>query len=409
VPEYSYEALTEAGSVEHGEMDAESETELESALRSQGQFLIRASPREAKPGARQGDRKRRITDGSVPRKELLAFTEYLWGSAQAGIPILTTLEDVELQLESKRLRRIVAQMREAMVEDGKSLSESMAEHPKAFPALYVGTVQAGETTGQLDYVLGQLVDYLQWQQEINVQIRQATLYPIIVITVMLGLVALLLLYVYPRLEPIFTGYAIELPVPTRAVLATGDFLQTRGLMLVGGIVGVIAGWFLIGRTRRGRYAIDTIKLRMPIFGRLIHELEMARVVTYMGLFYRTGIDLLRGLSLTEQIVGNVRVVEAIGRARVAISGGDSIAHAFAETRLFPAVVVRSFAMGEATGKLDESLERARVYYAREVPAAVRRMLAALQPLLIIVIGAVIATIALSIFLPIMRIYEAVSP
>jgi type II secretory pathway component PulF len=103
------------------------------------------------------------------------------------------------------------------------------------------------------------------------------------------------------------------------------------------------------------------------------------------------------------------VVEAIGRARVAISGGDSIAHAFAETRLFPAVVVRSFAMGEATGKLDESLERARVYYAREVPAAVRRMLAALQPLLIIVIGAVIATIALSIFLPIMRIYEAVSP
>lgn len=174
-------------------------------------------------------------------------------------------------------------------------------------------------------------------------------------------------------------------------------------------VGALVGWTLIGRTSSGRLAIDTIKLRLPIFGKLLHQLEMARIVTYMALFFRTGIDLLRGLELLEEIIKNSRVAKAVREARGAIIGGDSMAHALSATGLFPVIVVRSFAMGETTGKLDESLERARVYYAREVPSAVRRMLTALQPLLIIMVGGVIAIVALSIFLPVVQIYQALSP
>jgi type IV pilus assembly protein PilC len=166
-------------------------------------------------------------------------------------------------------------------------------------------------------------------------------------------------------------------------------------------------WRLYGRTTVGRLRIDTLKLKMPIFGRLNHELEMARLVTYMGLFYRTGVDLLRGLALLEQMMTNARIARAVGQARAEIAGGDSIAHALASTKLFPTVVIRSFALGESTGKLDESLERARVYYAREVPAAVRRMLTALQPVLIVFLGGILGLVAMSIFLPILEIYKSV--
>ena len=179
------------------------------------------------------------------------------------------------------------------------------------------------------------------------------------------------------------------------------------MFVLAGIAAVVFLWRLYGGTESGRMRIDSFKLKMPVFGRLIHELEMARLVTYMGLFYRTGVDLLRGLALLEQMMTNKRVARAVGQARTEISGGDSIAHALAGTKLFPTVVIRSFALGESTGKLDESLERARMYYAREVPASVRRMLTALQPVLIVFLGGIIALVAMSIFVPIIRIYQSV--
>jgi type IV pilus assembly protein PilC len=412
---WEYEALTSTGSVTRGRMDAESEYEVEERLRSKGDFLIRlealdaeagrAAPEDAGEPPRAGPR----TDGVVSRKELLAFTEFLWGSLTAGIPILSALEDVEVQLDSKRMRRIVAEIRGAISAEGKSLSEALAEHPQAFPSLYVGTVEAGESTGQLDVVLQHLVDYLEWQQEITIQVRQATLYPAILLLVMLGLVSMLVTFVFPRLLPVFAGFNVELPLPTRIVFRTGMLLRENWRWLVFGIASVTGVFLLMRRTGPGRLLIDTWKLRMPIFGPLVHQIEMSRVVTYIALFYRAGIDLLRGLGVLEQIIENRRVARAIAEARGRITGGESIARAFAATGLFPQVVIRSLVLGESTGRLDEALDRARAYYAREVPAAVRRLLTALQPLLILVLGLILGVVALSIFLPMMRIYQEIGP
>lgn len=414
MPEFTYEALTAAGSVTTGRMEAIDENGVEATLRRRGEYLIRAetvapAPDEAdaEPPPRAVRAPRKVTDGTIGRKEMLAFTEYMWGSAQAGIPILTTLGDLEAQVDSKRMKKIVLEVRDAMVEEGKSLSEALAEHPKAFPSLYIGTIEAGETTGQLDYALKQLVDYIEWQQEITLQIRQATLYPIIVLVVMAALVVLLLTYVYPKLLPIFTGFGVELPLATRVVLGSGEFLSRYWTWLLGVAAATPVLLRLVGLSERGRLLLDTAKLKMPVFGPLIHQLEMARLVTYMALFYKTGVDLIRGFGLLEGMMTNRRVALAIGQARDSISGGDSIAQSLARTGLFPSVVIRSFALGESTGKLDESLERARAYYAREVPAAVRRMLATLQPLLIIVLGGILGMIAMSIFMPIMSIYQSI--
>ena len=407
MPNYAYEALTDQGIVEKGEASAAGEPELEAQLRLQGHFLIRAEPRDEERSRETEARPRTRSDGKVNRKDLFAFTEYLGGSTQAGIPILTTLEDLEVQLDTELMRRITRDLRLSMSEEGMTLSEAMSEHPKAFTRLYVATIEAGETTGQLDYAIQQLVEYLEWNREIGIQIRQATLYPVIVLCVMAALVVLLVTFVYPKLLPVFAGFDVELPWPTRVVMGTGSFLRERWMLVIGSIVGVIAGWRMFGRTARGRLAIDTLTLKMPVFGPLMNDLEMARLVTYMGLFYRTGVDLLRGLALLEQMMTNTRLAGAVSQARLEIAGGESIAQALGASRLFPTIVIRSFALGESTGKLDESLDRARLYYAREVPASVRRMLTALQPLLVVFVGGMIALIAMSIILPIVRIYQSV--
>jgi type II secretory pathway component PulF len=325
----------------------------------------------------------------------------------SGIPILTTLTDVEVQVSTKRFRKIIAEIRDSMTQDGKSLSESLAEHPKAFPEVYIVTIEAGELTGQLDYALQQLVEFLEWRHEIRLQLRQTSIYPGIILMVLAGLLVVLTTFVYPRLLPVFQSFDTELPLPTRIVMGLGSFVTAYWMHMIGAVVGVIVLFRVVYRTERGRLLIDSARLKVPIFGKLLHQIEMARLVTHLSLFFRTGIDLLRGLDLLERLSTNRRISRAVRRSREAVIQGESLTRAFSETGLFPPIVLRGLALGEATGKLDETLDRARAYYAREVPAAVKAMLAALQPLLIVVVGATILFVALSIFMPILNIYEGI--
>lgn len=400
MPRFAYEALSASGSLLRGAMPAADETELEERLRSQGSYLIRAEVEKAER-ARSAR-----TDGRVDRRELLGFTEYLSASIEAGIPILSTLEDVNRRLQTRRMRRIVDEIRASMSDEGHSLSEAIAEHPKAFSPLYISTVAAGEATGHLDYALNQLVEYLDWQQEIRSQFRQATVYPAIVLLAMGVLIGILVGFVFPRLFPILASFDVELPWATRVLMEVATFLQERWIQLLGGIVALIAALVLARQTPRGRLVLDQVLLKIPVFGHLIHQINMARFVTYLALFYRTGVELLHGLQLVEDMMENSVVARAVRRAREQVSAGETMAGAFSNTGLFPTVVVRSIALGETTGSLDQALGRAKSYYDREVPASVKRMLTALQPALVVVMGAIIMVVALSIFLPILTIYQS---
>lgn len=405
MPEFSYEALSESGAVTRGSMPAESEQELEERLRSQGSYLMTArlvgSPED---GAGVGARS--VTDGKIDRREMLGFTEYVASSVQAGIPILSTLDDATERMSSKRMKRIAAEIQTSMSDEGRSLSEALQEHPKAFDALYVSTVAAGEATGHLDYALNQLVEYLDWQQEIRSQLRQATVYPAIVLVAMAVLITILVGFVFPRLFPVLSNFDVDLPWPTLLIMSVADFLETWWPHLLGGLIGLVAGLALIRRTARGRRVLDAITLRVPVFGPLVHQINMARFVTYLALFYRTGVELLHGLEMVEEMMDNQVVADAVRQARLDVAQGETLATAFGASGLFPAVVVRSIALGERTGSLDQALGRAKAYYDREVPAAVKRMLTGLQPLLVVVMGGLIVIIALSIFLPILTIYQS---
>ena len=401
MPDFFYKALTNTGEVHTGWMTAPDERDVEERLRSGGSYLVSAEERA------QAKKAPTHTDGRVNRKQLLAFVEYLAGSAQVGMPILTTLTDVGGRLESKLLRKIVGELHYALSEEGKSLSEAMAQHPIAFPTVYIATIEAGEASGRLDFVLHQLVEYLDWQETISGQVKQATMYPLIVLSAVGGLIILLVTFVFPRILPVLLSRTTVLPLPTRIVMAVSGALRTYWWILMLLIGGGVFGFRILRKTDRGSLAIDRVLLNLPIFGRLLHEVNMARVVTYLGLFYRSGVEVILAMSLVERMLTNRIVANAVRAARDAVEGGATMAAAFSQGSMFPSVVIRSVALGETTGQLDESLARATAYYAREVPAAVRRLITALQPALIVTMGSVVLLVALAMILPILSIYNQI--
>jgi type IV pilus assembly protein PilC len=404
MPDFWYSALTDAGVVTEGQMTAPNENAVADQLRAAGAFLIKTEIRSKTAGS---SRPTTLTDGTVDRKDLLAFLEYVAGSFDVGIPMLDTLDDVINRLQSKRLKKIVGEIRYAVAEEGKSLSAALAEHPKAFPELYVGTIRAGEASGELGYALRQLVEYMDWQENISAQLRQATAYPAIVLTAVGLLVVGLLGFVFPRITPLLRINNIELPMPTRIILVLSTFVHDQWLICIIGIAAIAAGVWLVRRSPTGRMHLDRMVMKLPIVGPVIRDVYMARIVTYLALFYRTGVELVLSLTIVERIIANRAVAADIARARQLVTEGVSMAAAFGRSPLFPPVVIRAIALGEATGNLDTALTRAKDYYEREIPAAVRRMIIVLQPLLIAFIGGVVLMVALAIVLPILNIYNSI--
>lgn len=400
MPDFWYSALTDSGAVQEGVLSAPNESTLEEQLRQKGAFLIRTEVREKVVVVKK------LTDGKVDRKELLAFLEYVAGSFDVGIPILEALDDVSKRLSSKRLRKILGEVRYAVSEEGKSLSAAMGEHPLAFPELCIGTIRAGEASGELGFALRQLVEYMDWQESISSQLKQATMYPIIVVVAVTALVIGLIGFVFPRILPLLKTQK-ELPLPTRVILRASQIVRTDWLAVLIAVNTIMLLIYFIHRTPRGRLVIDRMVLKLPIVGSVIHEVNMARVVTYLSLFYRTGVELVLSLQIVERIITNKAVSEAIRNTREQVIEGVSIAAALGQSPLFPTVVLRSVALGEATGNLDAALARTKEYYSREIPAAVRRMITLLQPALIAMIGGVILTVALAIILPILNIYASI--
>src|SRR3954468_11096413 len=236
MPEFWYTALTDGGVVQEGRMSASNENALADQLRQAGSFLIKTEVRDKASQGAVG-RPTKLTDGAIERKDLLAFLEYVAGSFDVGIPMLDTLDDVVNRLQSKRLQKIVLEIRYAVADEGKSLSAALAEHPKAFPELYIGTIRAGEASGELGYALRQLVEYMDWQENISSQLRQATAYPGIVLTAVGLLVIGLLGFVFPRITPLLQVRNIQLPLPTRIILTLSTFVHDDWKIALALVIG----------------------------------------------------------------------------------------------------------------------------------------------------------------------------
>jgi len=383
--------------------EAPSEVELDSSLRNQGLYVI--SVREQAP-----PRAKSVTAASVgriPRRDLIVFTIHLGTILGAGIPLAAGLREFAQEAPNPKMRTVAEKILEA-VENGALLSEAMGRMPRTFPEVYVAMVTAGEATGRLDQVLMDLVASLEWQDGLVRQVRQASLYPLLLLSALMGLMTLLFTFVLPRFTGMLLKFGAELPLPTKIVMGVGNFMQANYQTVFLGIVALILGYRFLVSFPGGRLLVDTIKLRLPVFGPVVQKAALGRFAHYMETLHRAGVDFVMALTVLERVVGNSVMARAVAQVRERVMAGMSFTDALRSTGQFPPLVLRMVGSGELTGTLDDSLSKVTQYYNREVPDTVRRLFAFLEPAMIACLSMIVLGAILSVYLPIYTLLSKLS-
>ncbi|MBN2288453.1 MAG: type II secretion system F family protein [Candidatus Glassbacteria bacterium] len=405
---YQYKASDEQGKTVKGVMEAEDEGALEDLLESRRLYLISSNVSGKKgsaPGARAGTTGgKRVVRAKVKRADLISFTVHLSTVIGAGVPILQGLDDMVEETENPRFAQVIRGIRQS-IQDGSSISDSFAQYPEVFSELYVAILRSGETTGRMDEVLKEIVSFLEWQDELVGTIKQATTYPVIVLIAVMGLIAIMFTFVLPRFLGIFDTFDIELPLPTRIVIAISDFFQNFWWLMIVGIIAAVVGLRAANKTPGGRLVLDKIKLNIPVFGELVRKVALSRFAHYLATLFGAGVNILNALEVVERVVGNAVLAEVVRKARLQVGTGHTISGALKESKEFPSMVVRMVTIGETTGNLEETLGKVSEYYDREVPITVKRLFTALEGAIIIFLGAIILFVVLSILLPMLSLQQ----
>ena len=405
MPTYAYKATNDAGKTVKGVMTAETEDALEAALDGQNLFLITASETN-KAASGNGGRpgRKKMVRSKVKRGDLISFTVHLSTVLGAGVPILQGLDDMVDETENAYFKDVISGIKVA-IQEGSSISDSFEAYPNVFGELYVAILRSGESTGRVDEVLKELVGFLEWQEELIGTIKQATTYPMIVMTAVMGLIGVMFTFVLPRFLAIFDDFNIPLPLPTRIVIAISSFFQNFWWLMILAAVGAFFGYRAANRTPGGRTVIDRAKLKLPIFGELLRKIALSRFSHYLATLFGAGVNIMQALEVVERVVGNAVLSDVVRRARLQVGTGQSIAGALRESGEFPSMVVRMVSIGEATGNLEETLQKVSEYYDREVPQTIKRLFTTLEGAIIIVLGVVILFVVLSIILPMLSLQE----
>ncbi|MCZ6548233.1 MAG: type II secretion system F family protein [Deltaproteobacteria bacterium] len=329
---------------------------------------------------------------------MINFTVHLVTAISAGIPILQAFEDLEVQTTNRVLKKAV----QAIMEDlrgGANLSVALSRYPYIFDQIYTSVIKAGETSGSLDRVLEHLLQYLEWQDALASEIKRATIYPTIVFLSVLLVIGLLLGFVFPRILPVLLKLDVELPLITRIVIAAGNFVHNSWYIILLAAVSFFVLVRLLKARESGRFIVDAVKLRLPVVGTLLEMICLSRFAHHLGTLMGAGIDITQTLSITERVVGNAVIAQAVRETKEKVIQGVSLWRSLQDTGVFPPMVTRMVFVGESTGTMDTSLARVTAYFDREIPAKVKRVFAILEPTIIILLAVIVLTIALSVFIP----------
>ncbi|MRR13342.1 type II secretion system F family protein, partial [bacterium] len=324
---------------------------------------------------------------------------------RGGRPLMSALSDVAEQATHAEFQEVLRDVRRN-VQSGVTLSGAFSLHGDVFPEVFVAIIRSGEATGNLEGVLKDLNRFLAWQEELGKTIRQATYSPATVVTLVLGLIVLLFPFVFPRFLSIFRGAVVDLPLPTRIVIAISQFFRDYGLWMVLGLVLLYAALRLYRRTEAGRLRIDGGKLRIPLVGNVIRSIEMSQFAHFTSSLYRAGVEMTKTLDVVEKVVGNRVIAGVIRQAREELIAGGGLSVALHKSGEFPPMVVRMVSAGESSGNLDATLENVAAYYDREVPATVKKTFAILEPVMTILLAVVVMGTALSFFLALYKMVGA---
>ncbi|AKJ63546.1 type II secretion system F family protein [Kiritimatiella glycovorans] len=421
MPNFHYIALDAKGNEVEGTVSADNQSAAISKVREKGLYPSNVSLSEGGGGKKKSKPKKGESDGKsgggmkteiklplpagrVKPKQLMTFTRQLATLVHAGMPLVRGLQVLERQERSPRLKKAIGEIIES-IQGGQTFAESLAQHGKIFDRLYVNMVKAGELGGVLDVVLDRLALFMEKAQKLKSTIISSMVYPVVVLIVAAGIVGFLMTYIVPRFEQIFNDLlqGAKLPALTQFVMNLSEKLTTGLLPTIGVIVGIVVLVKLLGKLRAGRYAVDYIKLKIPLFGKLRRLSSISRFSRTLGTLMASGVPVLQALTIVRETAGNILIENAINEVHDAVKEGENMAPPIEACGLFPPIVVSMVEVGEETGELPNMLINIADAYDDEVDNAVTALTSIIEPLLIVMLALVVGTIVIALFLPMINI------
>ena len=401
MPVYVYRGTDRTGGAVNGERTAANKAELMGLLKRQQIKVNKMSEK--------GKEFNLPTFGTgVKSKELAVFTRQFSVMIDAGLPLVQCLEILAGQQENKTFQQVLTATRGA-VEGGATLSTAMGQHEKVFDPLYVNLVEAGETGGILDTILQRLSLYIEKNVKLKRAVKSALVYPVSVISVAVGVITLLLWKVVPIFATLFVGLGVDLPLPTRVVIGLSNFIGSIfGLLILVFFIGLgisIKVWY---GTPQGRMLLDGLLLKLPLVGILLRKIAVARFTRTLGTLISSGVPILESLDITARTAGNAVIERALLHVRRSLEAGKTLAGPLKETDVFPGMVTQMIGVGEQTGAMDAMLQKIADFYEDEVDAAVKDLLSALEPAMIVFLGVVVGGIVISMYMPLFTLIGQLS-
>jgi type IV pilus assembly protein PilC len=413
MPLFSYTAVDAQGKTHQGTVEANNAADAAAAVKKQGRFPTNIAETTAAAGKPKGKGLSLSFSlgggagtGKVPAKVLTVFTRQLSTLISAGLPLLRSLRTLSKQEKNVNLRKIMGSLAES-VEGGTTFSEALAQHPKAFNKLYVNMVKAGELGGVLEIVLTRLAEFAEKSQRIRGKVTSAMVYPAVVLTIAVGIVTFLMLFIVPKFEAIFKDMLGGRPLPaiTQIIMDLSRFIQGNFLLIAGVLTVLVIGLRFAIRLPGIAAALDSYKLKLPLFGDLLTKTSVARFSRTLGTLVSSGVPILQALQITRDTAGNERVSAAIETIHDNVKEGESMVAPMEASQIFPPRVVSMVQVGEETGQLPDMLTKVADVFEEEVDTAVAGLTSLLEPVMIVLLALIVGTIVVALFLPLITIIQ----
>jgi len=401
MPVFIWEGTTRKDEVKKGEMEAVDELAVRGLLRRQGFKSI-----EIRKKSKDLAEYLPFLVGRVKEKNIVVFCRVFSTMINAGLPLIQCLDLLAQQEDNKYFAKVIRDIKED-IEGGTSLTDALKKYPKVFDDLFVNLIAAGEAGGILDVVLARLSTYMEKAMKLKSRVKGAMTYPIVVLFISFGVVALLLLKVIPVFQKMFEGMGGQLPGPTMIVIAASEFAQSYWWVILGILIVIVIAFNRFYKTEKGRWIVDLLLLKAPVFGLLLKKVAVAKFSRTLSTMLSSGVPILEALTIVSRTSGNIVVEDALLKTRQSISEGESIAQPLEAAKIFPPMVVQMIAVGEATGALDAMLSKIADFYDDEVDNAVTAMTTLLEPVMMVFLGVILGGMIIAMYLPIFKIAGAV--
>jgi type IV pilus assembly protein PilC len=390
--QFTYLAVSKQGEKQRGLIEANTQREVIDFLRTKELTPIRVSENRSLNTSLKFLQRVHVSD-------IVIFTRQLSSMILTGLTLIESLAILKKQTTNPLMQTIIDDIIQD-VSEGSTFSHALAKHPNAFTDVYIALIEAAETGGLLDKVLGRLADNMERTEDMNKQIRSALFYPMIIIIGVVGVITVMNIFVIPQLGKLYESLNIQLPLTTRIVLGVSKLFTTYFPVAIIGIIGLVFGYRKFSVTETGKKFIDRLKLKIPVIGKIIELSVINEIARTLSILITSGASIIQSLSITARVANNYEYKEAINNSKVLVEKGIALSTALESQNLFEPIVVQMVKVGEATGKLDESLLKLAEYFERDMTLKIKTLTTSLEPILIVVLGVTVGFLVFSVITPI---------